>query len=80
VVEYRRNVFWMFQTLAGAVLPKPGNKCRKVMRAMDRAFADAEDHLIPSLSGQVTATAAEARTILRLRCALCTSRCKGPLA
>ena len=68
----------MFQTLAVAALPKPGRKCRKVMRAMDAAFAKPAP-TASNLNGKFAETAAEARTILRLRCALCTSRCKGPL-
>ena len=68
----------MFQTLAVAALPKPGKKCRKVMRAMDAAFAKPET-AAASMDGKFEQTAAEARTILRLRCALCTSRCKKPL-
>ena len=76
--EHRRNVFWMLQTGALIALPGPGKKCRKVMHAMDAAFAKPET-AAASLDGKFAETAKEARTILRLRCALCSSRCKGPL-
>lgn len=59
-----------------AIAPRGSRKCRKIMRKMDEALSCALPHPAVALRNLDD----EARAMLRLRCAVCTKKCKEPLS
>lgn len=69
------TVFLMFERGVQAIVPRGSRKCRKAMRKMDEAFG----FDLPHPATPLRKLDDEARTMLRVRCAVCPSKCKSPL-
>ena len=72
-----RDVFFLMNKGVSAIITKPGKKCRKAMRRMDRAFKPKA--ATKGEAEQLVTLDTEARIMFRVRCGLCKKRCEKPL-
>lgn len=67
-------LFALMERGMDSLFPRGDRKCSKAMRRLDAAYSAR-----PEVKDTLGEAGATTRTLLRVRCGLCTNRCKRPL-